>query len=61
MFGAGDLACGCINAQLLVLPCVGLAVVRAGCPIGGNFGVEDLEFQFAFPCGAKDAFPASFM
>ena len=46
-FGAGDLAGGCISAQLLVLPCVGLAVVRAGCPIGEDFGAEGLEIQFA--------------
>ena len=57
----GMLPGGSINAQLLVLPRVGLAVVRAGCPIGDNFGAEGLEVQFAFPCGAKDAFPVSFI
>ena len=60
-FFAGDLARGCINAQLLVLPFVGLAMVRFGCPIGKNCGAEGLEVQFAFPCGAKDAFPVGFI
>ena len=58
---AGNLTRGCINAQLLVLPCVALAVVWAGCPIGKKCGAEGLEIQFAFPCGAKDAFPVGFI
>ena len=59
-FGAGDLARGCINVQLLVLSCVRLAMVRAGCSVGENLGVEGLEIRFAFPCGAKDASPVGF-
>ena len=58
--GSVRLGRGCINAQLLVLPCVGLAVVSAGCPVGENFGVEGLEMQLAFPCGVKVAFPVGF-
>ena len=33
-FGAGDLTRGCINAQLLIVQCIGLAVVKTGRPIG---------------------------
>ena len=60
-FGASNLAGGSISAYLLVSPYVGLAVVRAGSPIGENSGAEGLEVQFAFPCAAKGAFPVSFI
>ena len=56
-FGAGDLARGCVNTQLLILPSVGLVVFRSIRPIGNNEVSEGLEIQFPFPCGAEDATP----
>ena len=55
--GAGDFARGCVNAQLLVLPSVGLGVVWTIHPIGKNKVSESLEIQFSFPCGTEDAVP----
>ena len=56
-FGAGDLARGGVNTQLLILPGVGLVMVWIIRPIGKNEVSEDLEIQFSFPCGAEDAVP----
>ena len=56
-FGAGDLACGCVNTQLLILPGIGLVVIRPIRPIGKNEVSEGLETQFPFPSGAEDAIP----
>ena len=56
-FGAGDLARGCVNAQLLILPGIGLVVFRTIRPIGNNEVSEGLEIQFPFPGGAEDAIP----
>ena len=56
-FGAGDLARGCVNTQLLILPSIGLVVFRTIRPIGKNEESEGLEIQFPFPCGAEDAIP----
>ena len=56
-FGAGDLARGCVNAQLLILPSVGLEVVWTIRPIGKNEVSESLEIHFTFPCGTEDAVP----
>ena len=55
--GAGDFARGCVNSQLLVLPDVGLVVVRTIRPIGKNEVSEGLKIHFTFPCGAEDAVP----
>ena len=54
-FGAGDLARGCVNTQLLILPSIGLVVFRTIRPIVKNEVSESLEIQFPFPCGAEDA------
>ena len=54
-FGAGDLARGCVNTQLLILPNVGLVMVWIICPIGKNEVSEGLEIQLSFPCGTADA------
>ena len=56
-FGAGDLARGCVNTQLLILPTVGLVMVWTIRPIGKNEVSEGLEIQFSFPCGTEDAVP----
>lgn len=42
VFSMGDLTRGCINAQLLVVPSVGLTVVRTKCVDGGR--LEDAIF-----------------
>ena len=42
-FGAGDLARGFINTQLLILPSIGLMVVWTICPIDKDVVVEGLE------------------
>ena len=55
--GAGDFARGCVNAQLLVLPSVGLVVTWTIRPIGKNEVSEGLEIHFSFPCGTEDAVP----
>ena len=55
--GADDLARGCVNTQLLVLPSVGMVIVETIRPIGKNEVSEGLEIQFSFPCGTKDAVP----
>ena len=39
---------GFVNIQLCILPCVGLAVIRTGRPIGNSFVAEGLDIQFAF-------------
>ena len=49
----GDLARGCINAQLYIVPRIGLSVVWTGRSIGKDFRAEGSNIQFAFPCGAK--------
>ena len=54
-FGAGDLARGCVNTQLLILPSVGLVMVWTIRPIGKNEVSEGLEIQFSFPSGTEDA------
>ena len=56
-FGAGDLARGCVNTQLLILPGIGLVVIRTIRPIGKNEVSEGLEIQFPLPCGAEDVIP----
>ena len=56
-FGAGDLARGGVNTQLLVLPGVGLVMVWTIRPIGKNEVSEGLEIQFSFLCGTEDAVP----
>ena len=42
-FGAGDLARGCVNTQLLMLPSVGLVKVWTILPIGKNEVSEGLD------------------
>ena len=42
-FGAGDLARGCVNTQLLILPSVGLVKVWTILPIGKNEVSEGLD------------------
>ena len=54
-FGAGDLARGCVNTQLLILSSFGLVMVWTFLPIGKNEVSEGLEIQFSFPCGTEDA------
>ena len=57
-FGAGDLACCCVNTQLLILPGIGgLVVIRTNRPIAKKEVSEGLEIQFSFPCGMEDAIP----
>ena len=58
-FGARDFTSDCVDAQLLILPCIGLAVVGAGRPIGKDLRTDGLKIQPAFPYGAKEAFPVS--
>ena len=58
-FRAGDLARGCVNTQLLILPSVGLVMVWTIRPIGKNEVSEGLEIQFSFPCGTEDAVRSS--
>ena len=53
-FSTGDLTRGCINAQLLIVPCVGLAVIWTRRRIGQDFIGGGLELRFAFPCRAID-------
>ena len=56
-FGAGDLARGGVNTQLLILPGVRLVMVWTIRPRGKNEVSEGLEIQFSFPCGAEYAVP----
>ena len=56
-FGAGDLARGCVNTQLLILPNVELVMVWTIRLIGKNQVSEGLEIQFSFPCRTADAVP----
>ena len=56
-FGADNLARGCVNTQLLILPSVGLVMFWTIRPIGKNGVSEGLEIQFSFPCGTEDAVP----
>ena len=56
-FGAYNLARGCVNTQLLILPSVGLVMFWTIRPIGKNEVSEGLEIQFSFPCGTEDAVP----
>ena len=55
--GAGDLARGCVNTQLLILPSVGMVMVGTIRPIGKIEVSEGLEIQFSFPYGTEDAVP----
>ena len=55
--GAGDLARGCVNTQLLILPSVRMVMVGTIRPIGKNEVSEGLEIQFSFPCATEDAVP----
>ena len=56
-FGAGDLARGWANTQLLILPSVGLVMAWTIRPIGKNEVSEGLKIQFSFPCGTANAIP----
>ena len=56
-FGADDLARGCVNTQLLILPSVGLVMVWTIRPIGKNQVSEGLKIQFSFQCGTEDVVP----
>ena len=56
-FGAGDLANGGVNTQLLILPGVGLVMDWTIRPMGKNEVSEGLEIQFTSPRGADDAVP----
>ena len=56
----GDLTRCCINMKLLIIPCIGRALVWTGRPIGKEFGTEGLKIRFASPRGANDTFPVSF-
>ena len=56
-FGAGNLARGCVNTQLLILPSFGLVMVWTIRRIGKNEVSEGLEIQFLFPCGTEGAVP----
>ena len=53
----GDLARGCVNTQLLILPGIELVVIGTIRPIGKNEVSEGLEIQFPFPCGVEDDIP----
>ena len=55
--GAGGFARGCVNAQLMVLPSVGLVAVWTTRPIAKNEVSEGVEIHFSFPCGTEDAVP----
>ena len=55
--GAGDLACGCVNTQLLILTSVGLVTVWTIRTIGKNEVSEGLKIQFSFPYGTEDTVP----
>ena len=56
-FGAGDLARGCVNTQLLILPSVGLVMFWTIRPTSKNKVSEGLEIQFPFPCETEDTVP----
>ena len=55
--GAEKFARGCVNAQLLILPSIGLVVIWTIRPIGKNEVSEGLEIQLSFPYGTEDAVP----
>ena len=57
IFGAGNLARGYVNTQLLILMSAGLGMVWTIRPIGKNEVLGGLEIQFSFPCGTEDAVP----
>ena len=60
-FVTGDLTRSCVDAQLLIVLSVGLAVVWIGRPIRKDYMAEGLKMQFTFAYGAKGAFPVSLM
>ena len=43
IFCTGEFSGGCVGAKLLVLPSVGLSVVRARCPVSEDLGAEGLK------------------
>ena len=60
-FGAGDFAGGSVNAQLLILTGVRLVLFWSSGSIYEDTIPEGLEVKFAFPCGAKESVPVSFI
>ena len=60
-FCAGDLAGGCVNAQLLILTGVRLVLCWSSGPICEDAISESLEVKFTFTCGAKESVPVSFI
>lgn len=60
-FSTGDITRGCINVHLLVVPSVGLAVVRAKRPVSKDLMAKGLKISFVFPYRTGDAFPVSLM
>ena len=60
-FCAGALACGCVNAQLLILSSIKLVLCWSSGPICEDMTAEGLEIKLAFPDGAEEAVSASFL
>ena len=61
VFCAGDLAGGCIYAQLLILTIIRLVLCWSSGPICENVMSEDLEIKLAFSGGAEGSVSVSFI
>ena len=58
---AGDLAGGCVNAQLLILTGMRLVLCWSSGPICEDVMSEGLRIKLALLSGAEESFPASFV
>ena len=58
---AGDLACGCVNTQLLILSSMRLVLCWSSGPVWEDVAAEGLEIKLAFPGGTEEAVPVSFV
>ena len=60
-FCAGDLAGGCVYGQLLILTGMKLALCWSSGPICEDVMSEGFEIKLAFPGGAEESVPMSFI
>ena len=60
-FCARDLSGGCVYAQLLILTGMRLVLCWSSGPICEDAVSEGLEIKLAFPGGAEESVPASFI